>query len=386
MSPIQKLSYCKPTATLYIHIPFCRNKCAYCDFFSTPARYGDDVYNRYTDALLKEWTLRSDELPALPETIYLGGGTPSLLSIRELGRLLNELLAEIGSARLKEVTIEANPEDITHDWLQSVMELGFNRISIGIQSFDADELASVERRHSPEDSISALTVLSETGINYSADLIYGLPGQNVRQWQKNLDRLLSFRPPHLSAYLLSYEPGTRLYARMASGKIKETDEETARQMYDYLCRRTADAGYLHYEISNFSLPGMEAVHNSAYWDFTPYLGLGASAHSLDKDGIRRYNPLSVKDYVAPLTSPDPTAPFIIDKETTRNRFNDLIITALRTSRGLAHQAVPSLFRREFERNLAPLLRTGAVTDNGTAFTIPESRWLTADAILRDLII
>ena len=386
MIPVPKSSYGEPAATLYIHIPFCRNKCAYCDFFSTPARYGDDVYSRYTDALLKEWRLRRDELPALPETIYLGGGTPSLLPLRELGRLMDELLAEIGSARLKEVTVEANPEDITHEWLQAVMKLGFNRISIGIQSFDADELASVERRHSPEDSLRALTVLSETGINHSADLIYGLPGQNVLQWQKNLDRLLSFRPPHLSAYLLSYEPGTRLYARMASGKIKETDEETALQMYNYLCRRTAEEGYRHYEISNFSLPGMEAVHNSAYWNFTPYLGLGASAHSLDKDGIRRYNPLSVKDYIAPLTSPDPTAPFIIDVETPRNRFNDLIITALRTSRGLAHQAVPSLFRREFERNLAPLLRTGAVIDNGTTFTIPENRWLTADAILRDLII
>lgn len=373
-------------ATLYIHIPFCRNKCAYCDFYSTPARNDGEVLSRYVDALLKEWQLRRDELPALPETIYLGGGTPSLLPLHELRRLMEGLLGDIPQIGLREVTIEANPEDVTTEWLAAVHGMGFNRVSIGIQSFDAGELAAVERRHSPEESVRALSVLCEAGINHSADLIYGLPGQPLRQWERNLDRLLSFRPPHLSAYLLSFELGTRLYARMISGKIRETDEDTAQAMYELLCRRAAEEGYHHYEISNFALPGNEAVHNSAYWDFTPYLGLGASAHSLGKDGLRRYNPLSVNDYIYQLLAPVASAPCIVDEETPRNRFNDLIITALRTSRGLRHSAVPASFAREFDHNLKPLLDSGAITDNGSVYTIPENRWLTADAILRDLII
>ena len=376
-----------PAAPLYIHIPFCRSKCAYCDFFSAPARGGDNgLYERYTDALLAEWRMRKNELPSLPSTIYLGGGTPSLLPMPVLKRLMDALLAEIPRRTLLEATIEANPEDVTPRWLEGIHKAGFNRVSIGIQSFDASELAAVERRHSPLDSIRALTTLAENGWNHSADLIYGLPGQTLESWCRNLDRLLAFRPPHLSAYLLSYEPGTRLYARMAAGKVAETDEDTAQQMYDYLCRRTAEEGYLHYEISNFALPGRHAIHNSAYWNLTPYLGLGCSAHSLDKDSVRRYNPLSVKEYIHTLLSAPARIAARVDPETPSNRFNDLVITALRTSAGLRKDAIPDTFRTEFQVNLRPLLASGAVTDLGDSYAIPASRWLTADSILRDLIV
>ena len=370
-------------ATLYIHFPFCRSKCAYCDFYSSAARGAD--FGGYVETVAAEWRLRRMELPSMPETVYLGGGTPSMLGPEHITRLSDLLTRDFDTRRLAEFTIEANPEDITPETLDAYSRAGINRVSIGVQSFDPDLLAAVSRRHSPEQAVEALTHLTAGGWNYSADLIYGLPGQTAAQWERDLHRLLDFRPPHLSAYLLSYEPGTALYARRERGLVAEASDTLAEQMYGILCRETARAGYRHYEISNFALPGHEAVHNSAYWDGTPYLGLGPGAHSLGADGIRLYNPPGIKKYVEAVNSG--STYFQTDNEDDANRVNDTIITALRTARGLDPQSVSMAFRDEFGANARPLLAQGLLVRSVDGrLAIPERLWLRSDAILRDLIV
>lgn len=368
---------------LYIHIPYCRSKCAYCDFFSTPC---NDDADDYVEAVIKEFAMRRHEIDEPFTTMYLGGGTPSLLSQVQLGHLFEGIGTLADLRQFREVTIEANPEDITCQTLEFYAELGINRVSIGIQSFDAHELESISRRHNAADSIMALDVLQKSGINYSADLIYGLPGQTLANWEANLIRLLEFQPPHFSAYLLSYEPGTRLYARLMAGKVHETDESEALDMYGLLCRMARDAGYRHYEVSNFALPGKEARHNSAYWTYTPYLGLGVSAHSFD-GCVRRFNPIGIKDYINGINAASPV--FAVDDESDVNRFNDYVITSLRTAHGFDVRFAEGLFGAPMvQRFLANVsqLPDGMLVNLGTLISIPESNWLTSDAIMRELIL
>ncbi len=428
---------------LYIHIPWCHSKCAYCDFYSTPVHLD---FGPYIDALLAEWRLIG---PFQPYTLYIGGGTPSILPPDQLQRLIQGLNIDMPSIR--EATIEANPEDVTPEWLHAIKRLGFNRVSMGVQSLRDPLLKAIGRRHSADVARRAVHLLQQSGIEYSIDLIYGLPGQSLDTWTQDLSEALSWRPPHISFYLLSYEPGTRLYAQLMTGKVEEASEQLATEMYHALCHLSSQHGYHHYEISNFALPGHEAVHNSSYWDGTPYTGLGASAHSYDGH-IRWSNPPSINKYVESLSRD--TLPRSIEEETLVNRINDVIITRLRTSAGLSLSEFSILFGPQALEKLIkqaqPLLALGSIQEiespsnneppcpasahpgsgcaprpqsnseppcpasahpgsgrplrhpsnseppcpavcrggspnPATALIIPESRWLVADAILRDLI-
>lgn len=373
----------KDKSALYIHVPYCRKKCAYCDFYSEPAGRSKKQFDAFVTAVMSEWYQRKDELPCLPVTIYLGGGTPSLLPPEALKKLMDFLHKEIPAERLTEVTIEANPEDVTPEWLEFLKTLGINRVSIGIQSFNPQELKAVTRIHSADDAVRALGFLKEGGWNYSADLIYGLPGQDLESWKDNLGKLLAYRPPHFSAYLLSYEQGTPLYARMMKGEVEEADEELVCSMYEHLCEEAKKAGYVHYEISNFALPGFEAKHNSSYWDNTPYLGLGPGAYSLDKKGARWFNRPVTSLYVKILNLGGMIAES--EAEDPANKANDMIITGLRTLRGLDAADLPAEFHDEFMKNVAHLRDEGLVEIKGETVTIPEKYWLTSNDILRRLI-
>lgn len=372
-------------AGLYIHIPFCRSKCIYCDFFSTPSAVWTD---EYIDALNAEFELRQNELNEPVRTIYIGGGTPSILSPQQRHRLIDFILNRVNLADVIEFTIEANPEDLNQAFINEVRAAGINRVSIGVQTFNAESLKFINRRHSAERSVGALELLRDSGLNYSADLIYGIPTDSFEDWEKSLCKMLSFRPPHISAYLLSFEPGTRLDAMRITGKVKEIDDTEAQRRYSYLISRCRDAGYEHYEISNFALPGCHAVHNSSYWEFRPYLGLGVSAHSFD-GSVRRYNPSDIRKYIDVIGSGKSFA--VIEDETELNRFNDMIITALRTSRGLSVDDISTRFGEEivdeFIRDAKPLLDSGDLIISGDTcrMVIPEERWLMSDAILRQLI-
>lgn len=390
-------------AGLYIHIPFCRTKCAYCDFFSMPInstqKKDANIFEQYCHTLLKEFENRQQELNEPITTIYIGGGTPTALPLQLLCSFIAQIKTRVDNFNhfsraskssviqntdlIQEFTVEANPEDITAENLLQLQAVGVNRISIGVQSFDSTQLNAIQRYHNAKTSLQALETLHQSGINYSADLIYGLPGQTCNSWEAQLKELLQFQPPHFSSYLLSYEPGTRLYAKRELGLVEEADEATAVNMYSRLIAVAKTYGYNHYEISNFALPGKEAVHNSSYWNLTPYLGLGCSAHSFD--GInRRYNPSNLKQYLSSQTP-------IIDDETNINRINDYIITSLRTNKGLSTSLIRekwgSIYENKVMTKITDQIKDGKIiqTPNLT-FIIPEIYWLTSDSILRELIL
>lgn len=365
---------------LYVHIPFCGSKCAYCDFYSSPKR---EWMEAFVDAAVNEWRQRSEGLEEAVDTLYFGGGTPSSLPPALLGRLLDGLGLPSG---LREATIEANPEDVSREWVRFIIdETPFRRVSMGVQSFSDSELSAIGRRHDSARAIEAFRTMRDEGIgNISCDLIYGLPGQDMKSWKKSLSTLIDLRPEHISAYLLSYEPGTRLYARLQQGKVTEADDVLVEDMYSLLCGMTAAAGYSHYEISNFAKPGREAIHNSSYWDGSPYIGLGPGAHSWD--GVRRsFNPSNLKDYI--LRGGRDFAE--CEDEDDNNRFNDMLITRLRTSRGILLPEIAETFGKtvaeEFKSQAGLLADAGLMSVDGDCYTIPESHWLTSNSILLQLI-
>lgn len=371
-------------AGLYVHIPYCHSKCAYCDFYSTP-RLAD--MDSYVSALIKELYYRRDEVKKI-ETVYIGGGTPSIMSPELLSRLVDGIYSTGIIDNILEFTIEANPEDINTSWCDLVKKLNINRVSLGVQTFNDEQLQAINRRHSSTQSQIAIETLQDKGItNISADLIYGLPKQTLDSWIASLNILLNYHLPHFSAYLLSYEPGTRLYAQLKAGKIDECSENLIEQMYKHLIEFAAQKGYVHYEISNFAIPGSVAIHNSSYWMSTPYLGIGVSAYSFD--GInRRFNPSNIKEYINAIEQGHPC--YIIEPETDMDRYNDYIVTALRTSQGIYIKDMVERWgnvkAQEFIKIAKSYIGEGAMRQDENRIYIAEEYLLISDAIMRDFII
>lgn len=367
---------------LYIHIPYCHAKCWYCDFYSTPHR---DAEADLVALLQSEWISRRDELCQAPATIYFGGGTPSILTTANVARLAQWLPKVSG-----EFTVEMNPEDVNMDKLLAWREAGANRLSMGVQSLVDEELTAVGRRHTADEAIKAYQAIRSAGFdNVSLDLMMGLPGQTPESFAYSLERILDLRPEHVSAYILSYEPGTRLTARVQAGKLTPTSDEDIERMYTMLCHATRRAGYEHYEISNFALPERRARHNSAYWRSEPYLGLGPSAHSLGSDGKRRVNPLSISKWADGIRTSGQA--YDIDPETATDRINDTIMTALRTAEGLRVADLPPHARAEVLRQARALPPGRAVTTNPdcadtATIRIPEAAWLLSDDTIARLFI
>jgi len=364
---------------LYIHIPFCESKCAYCDFYSILRH---DHIDEYINALHTEYDERRHELTEPVRTIYIGGGTPSILTLPQLDRLI-KLFSDINPI---EFTIEVNPEHITSEYSKYIASSPVNRVSIGIQSLCDAELSAISRRHNAACAVSAAETLRNAGItNLSLDLIFGLPHQSIESWTNTLNRAIALKPEHLSAYSLMYEPGTKLSAMLSTGKIRETPQEISEAMYHELCHVTASAGYEHYEISNFAIPGKRSCHNSSYWTFTPYLGLGAAAHSFDGK-IRRYNPSNIKKYLAA-----PEHAFMTEEITQSQTINEYLMVRLRTIEGLDTGTFQSRFGNEALNRILvsakPYLQSGklVLTDNGI-LSIPPDHWLISDSILVDLFV
>ncbi len=355
-------------AGLYIHIPYCTVKCAYCDFYSGPLR-GFEA-EAYVGAALTELQARRHEVTRsedeLFSTVYIGGGTPSAIAPSLLSVFCSMAAPDA------EITIESNPEDVTELWADEAMKAGFNRVSMGVQSLADGELRSVGRRHTAAQALQAVKTLRQSGFsNISLDLIYGLPEQDLQSWKDSLDGVLDLHTPHLSAYLLSYEPGTRLYTRLMAGKTKEASEELITQMYEYLCEATRKNGLEHYEISNFASPGMRSRHNSSYWDFTPYLGIGPGAHSFDGQ-TRRFNHADFNAYMkdpAGFTTAEPFEPNAIH--------NDMVITSLRTADGFD----PAILSAKESADAKRLLE---MTDHGR-WRIAESDWLLSNSLMEPFI-
>lgn len=370
---------------LYIHIPFCKKRCIYCDFFSD-TRTG--LISRFTGALCREIELRVGELGnTTVSTIYFGGGTPSQLPVERLNDIFSALSGYFDLDSCLEITLEANPDDLTSEYIFALKDSPVNRISMGVQSFRDEDLVFLNRRHDVSGALRAYELCSRAGYdNISIDLIYGLPGQDIRAWNENLRMAVSLSPAHISAYSLIYEEDTALYRLRDTGKIIECDEEAYLQMFGSLIDRLTSAGYDHYEISNFAKNDRYSRHNTSYWQDVPYLGLGPSAHSYDRFS-RKWNISGLMSYIENIekgyTVYDTE---IIDDDT---RYNDMVITSLRTKWGLDLEAVSSNFgedRRTYCLNAATrYIEEGLLDYDGRILRLSREGIFVSDGIMSDLL-
>ena len=373
-------------AGLYVHIPFCQSKCIYCDFYSMPDRLHQA--SEYVDALLIEAETRREELKGEPiTTVYVGGGTPSLLSEMLMEKLVTGLGRIFDMSRVEEFTIEVNPDDVHVDYIRFLRSIGVNRVSMGVQSFRDEDLRLINRRHHAAQAISAVEAISAAGIeNVSIDLIYGIPGQSEEDWKMNVEKAISLKVNHISAYSLMYEHGTRLSIMRDKGLVEEVAEESVAAMYDILVRELHHAGYQHYEISNFCLPGYHSRHNSSYWNLTPYLGLGVAAHSYD-GAVRRYNPSHLQDYLQAMKSHQPFAK--AERCTESERYDEYVMLRLRTASGLGIEALKEMFSPKFSdffiRKAKVLLAQGLLCEKDGNVFIPEHHVMVTDMITCELM-
>ena len=374
-------------AGIYVHIPFCASRCSYCDFFSTVrlAQAG----KRYVEAVVAEACLRREELRGeRVTTVYLGGGTPSQLPVSLLSRLITGLGEAIDMSAVEEFTVEANPDDVSPAWCAALPALGVNRVSMGVQSFEDEILRALGRRHTARQVTDAVARLRREGIdNISIDLIYGLPGQTVASWTSTVRQALDLKPQHISAYGLTYEEGTRLWQQRERGEVIEVPEEQCLEMYRILVDELQNAGYEHYEISNFALPGYHSRHNSSYWNDTPYLGLGAAAHSYDGK-TRRSNPCDLQQYIDTVLSGH-TA-FQQEEMTHWERYDERVMLGLRTARGVDVEQLRSDFGndacRHFMSEAQRHLQAGnlRVTEDGR-YVLTRDGIMLSDSVMRDLM-
>jgi putative oxygen-independent coproporphyrinogen III oxidase len=329
-------------AGIYIHIPFCKKLCFYCDFYHV---ISSDDNSFYIDALLKEATLRKNYLEnETVSTIYIGGGTPSVFSIKDLGKILNHLHKLFSISSECEITVELNPDDVEPEYLEGLKDLDINRISMGIQSWRDTDLKMLNRRH---DSVQAATALKRTldaGFkNVTIDLIYGIPGMSQSEWASNLEYSFSFDIKHLSAYHLTIEPGTVFGKMLEKGLLTEIDENDSAAQFNILVERAESAGFIQYEISNFGKPGYFSIHNSNYWKQVNYLGLGPSAHSFNGYS-RQWNLRDLRGYIKSVNAGRPF--FESEELDTKKRFNEYIMTSLRTMWGIDLEYVEKMFEKE----------------------------------------
>ena len=352
-------------AGIYIHIPFCRSRCIYCGFYSTTFL---ELRQRYVDALCREMEIRSQRSEVRGErieTIYLGGGTPSQLTFDQLRQLfiyINKVypLTPDSSPLPPEITIEVNPDDVTVEFAAVLQQLPVNRVSMGIQTFDDQRLRFLHRRHTSQQAIKAVDILRSAGIqNISIDLMYGFPRETLEQWEADIEAALALDVEHLSAYCLMIEEGTLLHKMFTDDCLLFTDdypdEEMERQMYEVLIDRLEAAGYEHYEISNFARPGFRSRHNSNYWNGTPYIGLGAAAHSYDIRS-RSWNVADISQYIEGMERGERIfEEELLDDDT---RYNDIVTVALRTKEGIDLNALSEKHRNYCMKNARRYLNDG----------------------------
>lgn len=370
---------------LYIHIPFCARRCLYCDFFSNTDMSHTAAY---LEALSGEIGLRHGYLEGEPvETVYFGGGTPSQLRAADFSQIFDAIGRYFDLSICREVTLEANPDDISVAYLQALRPLPFNRISMGVQSFDPEDLRFLRRRHDREQALRAVALCKEHGYtNISIDLIYGLPGQTAAKWKANLAEVLRLDIPHISAYHLIYEEGTALYRLLEQEKVKPLEEEESLELFSILIDTLAEAGYAHYEISNFARPGFLSQHNRSYWQGKKYLGLGPSAHSYDGKS-REWNVSSLSGYMQGIRAGKPD----LEREilTVHDQYNDYIITRLRTSEGIDLREIEVSFGADYQdyccKQSLPFLEKGLLMREQERLRLTRAGIFLSDSLMRELI-
>ena len=372
-------------AGIYIHIPFCKQRCNYCAFYSTTLY---NIRERYVDALCKEILMRKEYAANAPiETIYFGGGTPSTLTMEQLQKICNTIYDVHSVSPTAEVTIECNPDDLTPEFLTQLRRLPFNRISMGVQSFNDTQLKRLGRRHNSEKARQAVKNAREAGYdNISIDLIFALPGSTLSDWEHDLESAIALRPDHLSAYNLTYEEGTPLQRALERGDFAELSEEENVEQFQMLITKLKEAGYRHYEISNFALPGRESRHNSSYWNDTPYIGCGAAAHSYNGTS-RQWNIADIQEYIKGIESNNPN--FEIEELTEEERYNDTILTRLRTAKGLPLAWIKERFSEKLYNYMQHAaekeIALGNLKEVDGHLSLTEKGIFISDAVIREFI-
>ena len=373
---------------IYVHVPFCHRKCTYCAFYSKPVGSGQWAVAGYVDAVLAEMEARRGEQAHPIRTVYFGGGTPSLLPIGELGRIVDGLHRCFDLGRVEEMTLEANPEDLSPAYLAALRQMGFNRLSIGVQSLDDRELRMLNRRHTARQAAEAVENARAAGFgNVSVDFIYGIGDIGETGDAGTVEALLS-AVTHVSAYSLTVEEGTALAVQVGQGRVALPDEDEVVRQYYELRRRLTAAGFAQYEVSNYARPGYESRHNSRYWDRTPYLGLGPAAHSFD-GSRRRWNVSSVEEYCKGMAGAagSPVPPVFQEETLTEaDALNELLMTSLRTVRGLPVAAVPDGYKERLHRGMQPYVDCGWVVFGDGSYRPTAEGLLHADGMAAALFV
>ena len=324
-------------AGIYIHIPFCKSRCIYCDFYSTTRLQDREEYVRCIEqetalrapAFAQQMANKGDIL----KTVYFGGGTPSMLRERHIDNILCDIRSSFCHTQIQEITLEANPGDLSEDKLRGLREAGINRLSLGVQSFQDSLLHRLSRRHNGAEAIAAVKAARKAGFeNISIDLMYGLPEQTMAQWMADIEQAIQLDVEHVSAYCLTYEEGTPLYRMLQKGEVSELDEERCNQMQDTLEEELEKNGIKRYEISNYAKDGYQSKHNGSYWTGAPYLGLGAGAHSYDGAYLRQWNPDDIGAYMA--TIQNGQLPLEEEVLSEVDRYNEAVMLGLRTQEGI----------------------------------------------------
>lgn len=390
---------CTIMASIYLHFPFCKSRCIYCDFFSTTSL---DLRRRYVEALKRELSLRRDYLGReCVDTLYFGGGTPSQMDVDMLAEVMDCVYTLFDISTHAEVTMECNPDDLSEAYLDGLRSLPINRLSLGVQTFDDARLRFLHRRHSGRGALDAIERCRTHGYdNLSIDLIYGFPNQTIDQWEDDLDCALSLGVEHLSAYSLMYEEGTELYRLLSAGAVEEVDEELSVDMYKLLTDKMRVAGYRHYEISNFCKPSFHSRHNSGYWNGTHYLGVGAGAHSYNGEA-REWNVGNLRQYLSGIL--EGGEGYVEREELDEStRINEMVMTSLRTSAGINLNQMENCFGKAIKRMIldkaAPYLKGGQLlmkpyvaidsdtVTNDEALALSNDTVFVSNSIISDLFV
>ena len=372
---------------IYLHIPFCKQKCSYCNFhFSTSFSLKDEMLS----AIKKEIQLRHNELENKTlKSLYFGGGTPSVLSVDEIKSLIDEIQKYFSFDENIEITLESNPDDLNKNFLEELSKTEVNRLSIGTQSFYDEDLKLMNRAHNASEAESSIKRAQDFGlVNISIDLIYGSPTSNFEIWKDNLSKTIELQVPHVSSYALTVEPKTALEKWIENGKIRSPEETEQNQEFYYMKDFLKDNGFDHYEISNFGKPGFHSKHNSAYWKSEPYLGIGPSAHSYNGHLERSWNIANNPIYIKNLNQNI----LPIEKEilTEKDRFNEMIMIGLRTIWGVDLNKINQNFSSEvidyLNQEIKSKIESGILEIENNYLKIPEKHWFLADGIASDLFI
>ncbi|MEI6766219.1 MAG: radical SAM family heme chaperone HemW [Bacteroidota bacterium] len=371
-------------AGIYIHIPFCKKKCAYCNFFSLASA---GLMKGFIQAMLAEVVLTADYLGGeTVDTIYFGGGTPSIIEPSDVAQILDKIRIAHAVADDAEITIEANPDDVTIDKLRAWKASGINRFSLGVQSFNDEDLLWLGRTHNAAQSISAVNLIKASGFdNVSIDLIYGIPGQDETRWMKNIETAVTIDVPHISAYSLTVEDGTILHNFIGKGRAEMPDDALSERHFTRITETLESNGFLHYEISNFCREGMFSRHNSAYWQGVKYLGLGPSAHSFN-GSTRQWNVSSVSKYLKAIAAGTPD--FEMETLSPEQKYNEYVMVSLRTMWGCDLKYIENNFGKALLLHLIseaePFIRTEEIFSQNDILYLSNKGKLFADRIASSL--